>query len=62
MLVLTRKSGESVVIDGSITVTVIRMRGNVVRLGIEAPKETLIRRSELPKRVSDREPSLAGSW
>ncbi len=47
MLVLTRKPNESVVIDGRITVTILRVQGDKVRLGIEAPKGIPIRRTEL---------------
>jgi carbon storage regulator len=47
MLVLTRKEGERIVIDGQIVVTVLQVRGNQIRLGIEAPKDVPIRRSEL---------------
>ena len=38
MLVLSRKRNESIVIDGSIVITVIEIRGDKVRLGIEAPR------------------------
>jgi carbon storage regulator len=51
MLVLSRKLGESIVIGGHITVTVKRMKGNVVQLGIDAPKEIPIHRSELQERI-----------
>ena len=47
MLVLTRKLGEGIVIDDQITVTVLEVQGNQIRLGIEAPKEIPIRREEL---------------
>jgi carbon storage regulator len=47
MLVLSRKEGERIVIDGQIVVTVVQLRGNQIRLGIEAPKDVAIRRSEL---------------
>ena len=47
MLVLTRKKNEAVVINGRITVTVLEVRGNRVRLGIDAPKDVSIRRSGL---------------
>ena len=47
MLVLTRKNGEKIVIDGDIEITVVDIRGNQVRLGIEAPKEVAILRAEL---------------
>jgi carbon storage regulator len=47
MLVLSRKVGEKLVIDGGITVTVVRIQGNRVTLGIQAPAEVKIMRSEL---------------
>ena len=53
MLVLSRKKNESIVIDGDVKVTVVEIRGNQIRLGIEAPKEMAVWRGELvavPKR------------
>jgi carbon storage regulator len=47
MLVLSRRKNESVVIDGRIRLTVIEVRGNQIRLGIEAPADVRIARSEL---------------
>lgn len=47
MLVLTRKLNESIVIDGNIRVTVVAIRGNHIRLGIEAPIEVPVLREEL---------------
>lgn len=47
MLVLSRKRGEQISIGDSITVTVISVNGNRVRLGIEAPGETPVRRQEV---------------
>jgi carbon storage regulator CsrA len=47
MLVLSRKRKESVVIDGHIKVTVVEIKGNQIRLGIEAPQDVPISRSEL---------------
>ncbi len=47
MLVLSRRNGESIVIDGRITVTVVEVRGRQIRLGIEAPKEIPVRREEV---------------
>jgi carbon storage regulator len=61
MLVLSRKNCESVVIDGGIIVTVLAVNGNVVRLGIEAPKEVSIHRSELYERIRGNERHLAAS-
>lgn len=50
MLVLSRKQGQTVVIDGRIRVTVQNIRGNVVRIGFEAPREVSILREELEVR------------
>jgi carbon storage regulator len=47
MLVLSRKAGESIHIDGQIKVTIVTVRGNRVKVGIEAPEEVQIVRSEL---------------
>ena len=47
MLVLSRKLGESIVIDDQVTVTVLEIRGHQIGLGIEAPKEIPIKRTEL---------------
>jgi carbon storage regulator len=47
MLVLSRKFNESIIIDGSIKITVVEIRGNSIRLGIEAPREVGIMREEL---------------
>jgi carbon storage regulator len=47
MLVLSRKKNESIVIDGEVTITVVEVRGDKVRLGIEAPREVPIHRSEV---------------
>jgi carbon storage regulator len=46
MLVLSRKANESLVIDGNVTVRVLGINGNRVRLGIEAPPEIRVRRAE----------------
>jgi carbon storage regulator CsrA len=50
MLVLTRKLGETVVIGGHITLTVVEIRGNQVRLAIDAPHHIRILRGELARR------------
>lgn len=47
MLVLTRKRDESIIIGDNIIITVIGIRGDKVRLGIEAPKEVSIHRKEV---------------
>lgn len=47
MLVLSRKKNESIVVNDSIVITVVEIRGDKVRLGIEAPREVPIHRSEV---------------
>ena len=47
MLVLSRKINEQIVIDGNITVTVVDIRGDKVRLGIDAPMEVPVHRGEV---------------
>ena len=56
MLILSRKHGESVVIDGRIKLTVCAIKGNVAQLGIEAPKEIPIRRSEIRQKIREAPP------
>jgi carbon storage regulator len=47
MLVLTRKAGERVVIDGGITITVLSARNGRLRIGVEAPHDVMVLRGEL---------------
>lgn len=47
MLVLTRKTGESIKINDDVTVTVVQVRGKQVRIGIDAPKEMKVHREEI---------------
>ena len=54
MLVLSRKPGESLVIGGNITVTVVEAKGGRVRIGIDAPRELPVHRDEVRRRI-DRE-------
>ncbi|HEX3800413.1 MAG TPA: carbon storage regulator CsrA [Verrucomicrobiae bacterium] len=51
MLILSRKPGESIVIDGRITVTVIRSEGDIVKLGIAAPREVPVHRQEVYEEI-----------
>ncbi len=53
MLVLSRKQNEKICIGNSITVTVLRMKGKAVRLGIEAPRDINVVRGELTFDFSD---------
>jgi carbon storage regulator len=47
MLVLSRKKNESIVIDDRIVITIVEIRGDKVRLGIEAPRDVSVHRSEV---------------
>ncbi len=47
MLVLSRKKNESIIINDNITIVVVEIRGDKVRLGIEAPKEVPVHRNEV---------------
>ena len=49
MLVLTRREGESIQVGGDVVVTICRVEGKKVRVGITAPNEVHIRRTELPE-------------
>lgn len=49
MLVLTRKLNEQIQIGNDITITIVRVKGNTVRVGIEAPRDVRIIRAELPE-------------
>ena len=72
MLVLSRKKNESIVINDDITIVVVEIRGDKVRLGVEAPKEVPVHRREVydaiqhgaavdaPTKTSE-EPDAAGS-
>lgn len=53
MLVLSRKKGESIIIDGQIEVKVIAVEGEMVRLGIEAPKTVSIYRQEVYQAIQE---------
>lgn len=58
MLVLSRKKNESIVIDDAIVVTVIEIRGDKVRLGIEAPKEVGVHRQEVWAAIQAAQPPV----
>jgi carbon storage regulator len=47
MLVLSRRVGESVVVGDDVTITVLEVRGDVVRIGIDAPRSVAVHRAEL---------------
>lgn len=51
MLILSRKSGESIIIDGRIHVKVVRVEGDVVKVGIEAPADVPVHRREVYEEI-----------
>ena len=55
MLILTRRAGETLVIGSSIRVTVVGVRGDQVRIGIDAPKSVRVHRQELYERIERNE-------
>lgn len=59
MLVLSRRQGESVVIGDDVVVTVLEIRGDVVRIGVDAPRHVQVRREELLAQVADSNRSAA---
>ena len=53
MLILTRRVGETLVIGYDVNVTVLGVRGNQVRLGVDAPKEVAVHREEIYQRIQN---------
>ena len=53
MLILTRRTGETIVIGPDVTVTVLGIKGNQVRIGINAPKSVGIHREEIAERIAN---------
>jgi carbon storage regulator len=56
MLILTRRVGEAVTIGEEVTVTVLEVKGNQVRIGIKAPKHVSVHREEIAERIRREQP------
>jgi carbon storage regulator len=61
MLILTRRVGETVMIGNEVTVTVLGVKGNQVRVGVNAPKDVAVHREEIYERIKreqDQDPRM----
>lgn len=55
MLILTRKVGESLLIGDNVSITVLSVRGNQVKIGVDAPKDVSVHREEIYRRIKESE-------
>ncbi|HEY5774680.1 MAG TPA: carbon storage regulator CsrA [Xanthomonadales bacterium] len=61
MLILTRRTGEKLVIGENVTVTVLGIKGNQIRIGIEAPRDVSVNREEIYQRILNEKKALNGT-
>jgi carbon storage regulator len=60
MLILTRRVGETVMIGNDVTVTVLGVKGNQVRIGVNAPRDIAVHREEIFERIKREEQAAGG--
>ena len=61
MLILTRRAGETVMIGSDVTITVLGVKGNQVRIGINAPKDVAVHREEIYERIQSERAAESGA-
>ncbi len=61
MLILTRRVGETLVVGDDVTVTVLGVKGNQVRIGVKAPRDVAVHREEIYERIKNEQNQKNGT-